>query len=239
MLEKITAWLANPKRKYKEGLEIFRALASDVQKKNFAQYFEKDSEKVTKQFDVKFTMLVNQVAFIQNRVKSNPEAFKKAVAHEESHKEGGLVSAETETSESTKVNPDKLPEELQPVLDRIKEIVPLMARLHADMDNEPADDKRLPIIQELVKLDDERRAAWAKIDNYEPSELETQVEEKTIAMGADIQKRIGQLKENIARNLEGVKKHTANKKMNHAAKAKKRVEEYTDELTQLELIVGK
>lgn len=238
MLEKITAWLANPKRKYKEGLEIFKALASDAQKKNFTQYFEKDSEKVTQQFDVKFTMLVNQVAFIQNRVKSNPEAYKQAVAINNDQK-GENKQDDSVDKELPGADLDKLPEELAPILNRIKEIVPLMARLHADMDNEPADDKRLPIIQELVKLDDERRAAWAKIDNYEPSELETQVEEKTIAMGADIQKRIGQLKENIARNLEGVKKHTANKKMNHAAKAKKRVEEYTDELTQLELIVGK
>lgn len=231
MINKITAWLANPKRKYKEGLEIFKAMASDAQKKNFLQYFDTDTEEVTQQFDVKFTMLVNQVAFIQNRVKSNPEAFKQAV-----------LSGKAQTTENkapAKIDLDKLPQDLQPLLDRIKEIVPLMARLHADMDNEPADDKRLPIIKELVKLDDERRAAWAKIDNYTPSELETQVAEKTIAMGADIQKRILQVKENIARNKENIKKHTANKKMTLAKKARERVEQYTDELAQLELIVGK
>ena len=238
MLKKINAWLSNPKRKYKDGLEIFMTLSSATQKKNFKEYFEKDSDKVTEQFDQKFTMLVNQVSFIHNRIKQNPEAFKQAVLAEETIR---VDHGKTEDDPSGDKKPllDVLPEALAPIYARIKEIVPLMAKLHADMANEPADDKRIPLMNELVALDDERRAAWAQIDNYEPSEEEKVIEEKTIAMGADIQKRIGQIKENIARNIEGVKKHTASKKMNHAKKAQANVEKYTDELAQLELLIGK
>lgn len=233
MVQKISTWLSNPKRKYAVGLQIFKALASDKQKTNFKEYFEKDADLVKDQFDIKFTTLVNQVAFISNRIKANPEAFKKSIGIDKGQETGDKGQ---ETGDK-KVDPDKLPEELHPVMARIKEIVPLMAKLHADMSNEPADDKRILIIQELVKLDNERRRAWATIDNYEPSEEETQIEAKTIAMGADIQKRIVQLKENIARNLEGVKKHTANNKKSYADKAKKAVEKYTDELAQLEMLV--
>lgn len=229
MVQKISTWLSNPKRKYKEGLQIFKALASDKQKTNFKEYFEKDADLVKDQFDIKFTTLVNQVAFISNRIKANPEAFKKAIG----------IDKKQETGDKKQETGDKtdLPAELEPVMARIKEIVPLMAKLHADMSNEPADDKRIPIIRELVKLDDERRAAWATIDNYEPSEEEKVIEAKTIAMGADIQKRILQVRENISRNKDNVKKHTANKKLELAAKAKEKVEKYTDELAQLEMLV--
>ncbi len=237
MIQKISAWLGNPKRRYTDGLALFNALASDTQKKNFKEYFEKDSDKVTEQFDMKFTMLVNQVAFIQTRIKQNPEAYKQAIATSVADSDhivdaNKMVDAQPQSSKT-----DELPKELEPIMRRIKEIVPLMAKLHADMANEPADDKRIPIIEELVKLDDERRSAWAQIDNYDPSEEEKQIEAKTIAMGADIQKRIGQLKENIARNEVAIKKHTANKKLSYAEKAKKAVETYTDELAQLEMLV--
>lgn len=229
MVQKINTWLSNPKRKYAVGLEIFQALASDKQKSNFKEYFEKDADQVKDQFDIKFTTLVNQVAFISNRIKTNPEAFKKAVGTEKKQ--------ETEAKKQESGSLSEMPEELHPVMARIKEIVPLMAKLHADMSNESADDKRIPIIQELVKLDDERRAAWAQIDNYQPSEEEKQIEAKTIAMGADIQKRILQLKENISRNKDNVKKHTANNKKAYADKARKAVGKYTDELAQLEMLV--
>lgn len=237
MITKINDWLSNPKRKYAAGLEIFQALASDKQKSNFKEYFEKEADQVKEQFDIKFTILVNQIVFIQNRIKQDPQFFRQAVATATNDSDhivdaNKMIDAESESSKT-----GELPKELGPIMNRIKEIVPLMAKLHADMSNEPADDKRIPLIQELVKLDDERRAAWAQIDNYQPSEEEKQIESKTIAMGADIQKRIGQLKENIARNEVAIKKHTANKKLSYAEKAKKAVETYTDELAQLELLV--
>ena len=161
MIQKINAWLGNPKRKYNDGLDIFNAIASDVQKKNFKEYFEKGRDQVTDQFDQKFTMLVNQVAFCQKRIKQDPQVFKQAIA---------TTVAETDDNtpgEKKSTDLDKLPEELAPVRARIAEIVPLMAKLHAEMSQENLpDDKRMPIIQELVKLDDERRACWAKIDSY-------------------------------------------------------------------------
>lgn len=237
MLQKITAWLGNPKRKYKDGLAIFDAMASNVQKKNFKEFFEKDSDQVTDQFHIKFTTLVNQIAFIQNKIKSNPEAFKKAVTREESlHNQIADIKAISDKRKAEKT----LPEELILIRARISEIIPLMAKLHAEMSIETlADDKRMPIIQALVKLDDERRACWAKIDNYEPSEDEKLIEEKTIAMGADIQKRILQVKELISRAKSKAKEHTANGKKELAAKAVKRGEEYRDELTELELLISK
>lgn len=243
MLTKLSAWLGNPKRKYNDGLEIFNAIASDVQKKNFKEYFEKGRDQVTDQFDQKFTMLVNQVAFCQNRIKQDSQFFKQAIAAtvaNDNHIPDTEKKVAPETEANKKTDLDKLPEELAPVRERIAEIVPLMAKLHAEMSQENLpDDKRMPIIQQLVKLDDERRACWAKIDSYEPSEEEKVIEEKTIAMGADIQKRILQVKELISRAKSKAKEHSSKGKKELAAKAVKRGEEYRDELTQLELLIGK
>lgn len=240
MIQKLNAWLGNPKRKYNDGVDLFNALASNVQKKNFKEYFEKGRGQVTDQFDQKFTMLVNQVAFCQNRIKRDPQFFKQAIAiatNDSDHivDANKMVDAEPESSKT-----DKLPAILVPVRERIAEIVPIMAKLHAEMSQENLpDDKRMPIIQQLVKLDDERRACWAKIDSYEPSEEEKVIEEKTIAMGADIQKRILQVKELISRAKSKAKEHSSKGKKELAAKAVKRGEEYRDELTQLELLIGK
>ena len=240
MLIKISTWLSNPKRKYKDGLAIFNALASDAQKKNFSAFFEKGKAQVTGQFDIKFTTLVNQVVFIQNRIKQDPEAFKQAIAKADKQPDHNVDTNKKVDSESqsNKTDIDSLPEELKPVRKRISEIIPLMAKLHAEMANEKlADDKRLPIIKELVALDDERRACWSKIDNYDPSDEEIQIEAKTIAMGADIQKRIDQLKENIARNEKSIEVNKKKNKTTLIDSAQKRLKKYRNELTELQLIV--
>lgn len=143
---------------------------------------------------------------------------------------------------------DSLPSQFDESKARLKEIIPIMAKLHADMANEAmADDKRLLIVNDLVRLDAERRDIWSKIDAFlanggtpiEKSPDEKLIEEQSLALGAKMQKRIDQLRENISRNEKSL--ITAQRKSNKILfdNAEKRIEKYKAELSMLEEAVKK
>lgn len=231
MLNKIQKWLSNPKRKYSEGLGYFNCLASDKQKETFEKYLnavDGDIDQYDK--DGRFPMLVNQMVFIEKRIKSNPELFAQAQAQL-----AEVTPAKLHFENDEPIDPGKLPDDFTKERERLKEIVPIMAKLHADMANEIADDKRMLLLRDLVVLDDERRAIWKSIDGkIEPSEEEVELEKLSLATGARIGKRIKQLKENISRNEKSLQ--TATEKNNNTAigKITKKLETYRSEMTELE-----
>lgn len=254
MLKKIDKWLKDPKRKYADGLAIFNELASKKQKTDFGEFLNKGAADT--QFDAagRFPILINQVAFIMNKVRSNPTAFvavqtvatkTKAPAvkvintGEESEKGQAVI-----TDPPAQIDINSLPEELSAERDRLKEIVPIMAKLHADMSDEKiADDKRAAIRAELVKLDDERRAIWNKIESFDPNieknEEEKQVELNMFELGRQTTLRIGQLKYYITRNKEALAKFEAENNEKKAANARGKVELYEKELAELESLFKK
>jgi len=138
---------------------------------------------------------------------------------------------------------DNLPPEIRKLYDRVKEITPLMASLHADISVPKLNNmKRKSLVNQLVKLDDERRAAWDVIDDWsegkkvEFSEGIQPIEYSAdkVVKGAQIARRIDRLKENITRSrtvADNAERQTI--KQN----ALNRTASYEAELTELEKLI--
>lgn len=137
------------------------------------------------------------------------------------------------------VNYDNMPEDIQKLYDRVREITPVMASIHAEMSVEKLHHKtREKLVAQLYKLDDERRAAWDAIDDWsEGKQTETPIvkealpysDDKVIA-GAQMARRVEALKENIARSkktAEGAEREVIKEN------ALKRVAAYENELEEL------
>ena len=134
-----------------------------------------------------------------------------------------------------------LPDDIRRLYDRVREITPLMGSLHAEIGNEkttPA--RRKKLVQELVALDDERRAAWDAIDAWaEGKEVDLPegkqdaqgYSDDRLVRGAQMARRVERLKENIAHSRR-VAEETDRE--NIRANARKRVAAYQAELEELE-----
>ena len=245
MLKDIQQWLGNPKRKYAEGLSFFNSYASKKQKENFALFLNDiDLNEPVSQFDKagKFPILINQVVYVEKRLKSNPELFVQG-------KKGATEKQQTVNAPSAPatITLDTLPESFQEDKARIKEIIPIMAKLHAEMaNNKLPDDKRLELVKDLLSLDDERRAIWARVDEYANgnkldvivSEEETVVRESGVSLGIQLAKKIDQLKEKIGRNEESIRVNTKNDKPHLAKSAEVRLVKYRQELKDLQKATG-
>ena len=242
MLKNIQKWLANPKRTYVEGLSFFNNYASKKQKESFSAFLNDiDQSQPVSQFDKsgKFSILINQVVHVENRLKYNPDLFVQAVADK---KDDAPV-----LDPAKPVSLDELPDSFATDRTRLKEIIPMMAKLHADMaNNKLPDDKRLLLVQDLLSLDDERRAIWARIDEFAKgntievvvSEEESAVLESGVALGIQLAKKIDNLKEKIARNEESIRVNTKNKKPHLAKSAEERLVKYRQELEELQKATG-
>lgn len=251
MIKKIESWLKDPKRKYAEGMEIFNQLAGKKQKADFGEFLNKGAADTQFDAEGRFPILINQLVFILNKLRYNPGAFSSAKAAVSSNGSlnmkiinPGGSSENTTPPAGDKIDINALPEELYAERDRLKEIIPVMAKIHADMaDEKIADDKRAALRSELVKLDDERRAIWDKIESFNPNmeklDEEKQVEQNMLELGRKTALRIGQLKSYIARNREALAKHEEAKNEKKADNAREKIEAYEKELTELESLFKK
>lgn len=259
MIKKLNNWLQDSGRKYAEGVAMFAELGSQAQKENFLEYFQSgvELEKIGR-YDSRFTILVNQLTIVRRRLQTDPAALAKAAKTASAKVLHISAKAENDKSKDGKkqdIDPDKppfdvnnLPEELTPSWARLKEIVPLMARVHADMSNEAlADDKRGVLRVELINLDDERREIWSKIDQFQKDGLidtlpkpdgEEQVEQNMLQLGAEIQREISNLRSNVTRNTNDVKKYAKAGDKDKEAKAQERLDAYKTQLAELEKLVN-
>ena len=135
---------------------------------------------------------------------------------------------------------DNLPDEIRKLYERVKEITPLMANLHAEISVEKLHHMtRKKLVDQLIDLDDERRAAWDTIDDWSEGKTIEPVQEKVpleystdnVAKGAQMARRIERLKENIIRSEK-----TLNESDRELIKlnAQKRIDTYKLELEELE-----
>jgi SMC interacting uncharacterized protein involved in chromosome segregation len=307
MIKKVKNWLNNPKRDYAEGVELFDRLANKDFKTKYAVFFKlKEGETEVKQFEIRFTMLVNKMSAIYSKMQLNPEQYLpkpapawqvdsvsiqeeiiekskkiKALEQEKEDLEGSIMELEesdeekqdeiddlnaeieekdeeirslkTELEETAKKNGlkvvkyENLPEEIKKKFDRTKEIVPLIAKIHAEIQTETlSDDDRKKLAGELCALDDERRNIWDIIDAWaegkdvvldEPKE-QTYSDDPLIR-GVQISKRIDRLKDNISKTKSAIEKHIASKKKNLEAKAGERLIAYEKELEELNGLTAK
>lgn len=278
MLKKIKIWLANKNRKYSEGLAYFNKFASDKQKDSFGKYLNAVKNDDISQFDTagRFPLLINQVIFIERSIKSSPAQYiasktkKKPMINTEGLSIGkkdeaskvdknspntnavnapeGDVNAPADAKQRAVTSLDQLPENFAPIRTRLKELVPYMAKVHADMAAELADDKRAVLRKELIALDDERRSIWNRIDKFlsgtpeskiEKEEAEKVLEQNMLVVGVDLAKRIGLLKSYIKRNTDSLKKHQAAGYEVKAASAQEKIDMYSKELAELEALLPK
>ncbi len=248
MLKKINSWLENRKRSYKEGLDIFNSLANASQKTTFGEFLNNvdDAENV-EPFDTegKFGILINQITMIQKRVQFSPEEFKDVVIKSVSEK-NKVVNMTPPAAPKKPASLDDLPDSLAPDRARLKELIPLMAKLHADMSDEKiADDKRAELLAQLVKFDDERRAIWDRIDAFAngenlevaKSEDETKVESNMVSVGAGIQQRITLLKGYVTRANNSITKYTGEGKQNKVDEFTEKLAAYNSELEKLQALI--
>jgi hypothetical protein len=235
MLTEIQKWLSNPKRKYADGLNYFNRFASKKQKESFGAFLNDVDNDTVHQFggSGQFPILINQVVFVLQRIKTNPDLFKESMVKPQPVKrqEAARISEATSLSD--------IPDQFDAEKKRLKEIVPLMARIHADMSVDSlADDKRAVLRSDLITLDDERRAIWQKIDTGagtpEKSEEEKTVEKNMLELGRKSAQRIGSLRSYIRRNEDALKKHSAVGNKKKADNARIKIEEYKKELKELE-----
>ena len=139
-----------------------------------------------------------------------------------------------------------LPDSVRSKYDRIKEIVPLMASVHADLRNEAiTEEDRKALAEQLCALDDERRSHWDAIDAYLEDYDTTLTEEKKfeysedpVVRGMQMANRIKRLKENIRRTEESIQRHVESKKVALEEKSRKKLELFVSELNELNGVIG-
>lgn len=162
---------------------------------------------------------------------------------EEKSKGIDVLKKEIEGKGYSVVTDNDLPAEYQEKKKRIKEIVPLMAKIHAELSDPTLSNKeRKAKAGELCTLDDERRGLWDDIDEYLAGKKEVLPEDKALQYSDDaeigktqMQLRLKRLKEKINRNIESARKHAANNKPNYEAQSLERVARYRAELGELQL----
>lgn len=143
------------------------------------------------------------------------------------------------------VTEGSLPASLRKEYERLKEIVPLYASLHADICREDiTDDMRKGFASRLVKLDDERRRIWKKIDDWsQGKEVSLDVDrpqysDVPLVRGYELARSVKRLKENIRNSELAAKKAKEDGRQVVYDNAMRRIESYRKELKEIEDELG-
>lgn len=303
-------WLGDRRRKYADGVSLFRTLGRPQEKKRYLEYLEDGLGKVTHQFDGHFTLLINALARISRDIPLQPslypEAFKpaqvvvasvqkaaepmnQAKISEKRTKKGEnrseIAKIRTEIDKSVSdvqddvsdlddrvyslehevrsqgdsidelsdrvedlskpgvkvVTEASMPPSIRKVYDRIKEIVPLYARLHADISHaDISNDERQKLAKQLCDLDDERRRLWGRIDAWSEGkkvELEAerpQYSEDPVVRGYEYARAVRRLKDNIRNSQKAADKAKKDGRTVVYKNAMRRIEGYEKELMDIE-----
>lgn len=220
MNKEIEKWLQDTKRTMGAGVQLFERCAPKELRAKYLPYFLEN--KNAKAHETPYSMLINKLTFILR----NNLVAQQAVAVK-------VVQAPIAPAVSVENRPltqlDSVPEKLQPKVERIKEIVPMIAALTAKIA-----DKNLPlaeakeISEEIVALETERRELWGDIDAYANAAPTPKVEEVVLPTTiAKKRKAIKNLKEKINRNNQAAKNATNEEKRQSSLAL---VEKYTKEL---------
>ena len=134
-----------------------------------------------------------------------------------------------------------MPSALRKDYARLKEIVPLYASLHADICREDiTDDMRKGFASRLIKLDDERRRIWKKIDDWSQGKEVTlevdrpQYSDVPVVRGYELARAQKRLKENIRNSETAARKAKEDGRQVVYDNAMRRIEGYRKELKEIE-----
>lgn len=288
-------WLGDRRRKYADGVSLFRTLGRPQEKERYLKYLEDGLGNVSHQFDGHFTLLINALARISRDIPLQPslypEAFKpaqvvvasvqkaaepmnQAKISEKRTKKGEnrseIAKIRTEIDKSVSdvqevrsqgdsidelsdrvedlskpgvkvVTEASMPPSIRKVYDRIKEIVPLYARLHADISHaDISNDERQKLAKQLCDLDDERRRLWGRIDAWSEGkkvELEAerpQYSEDPVVRGYEYARAVRRLKDNIRNSQKAADKAKKDGRTVVYENAMRRIDGYEKELMDIE-----
>ncbi|MCD7851880.1 MAG: hypothetical protein LUH63_20460 [Parabacteroides sp.] len=73
-MDKLYSWLSDRKRKYADGLSLFRELAPEEMKKKYLTYFSEVQD--APQFDSHYTVLVNKLSSVARMAGAKPQRMK-------------------------------------------------------------------------------------------------------------------------------------------------------------------
>lgn len=139
------------------------------------------------------------------------------------------------------VTEESLTPELKKAYQRIKEIAPLYASLHADIASESTpDDDRKRLADKLCDLDDERRELWKQIDDWAEGkgvrldEKRPEYSDNPTVRGYEMARQMKRLRQNIANSQDAADKAQADGRQTIYENAMKRLERYRAELKELE-----
>lgn len=203
-------WLQSPQRSYAEGVELFVLLAPKEMKDSFLNFFkETDNASGT---DLHLTLLIDKLSRINRECVNNPVPYKDVLEKEfktaksRSSKSAASTGAPSgsDAGGGSGVDVNAMPDEIKKLYARVKEIMPLYAKLHAELTAVESDEERKALAKQLADLDDERRRAWAKIDAWnenkgvELDEQRPEYSDNPLLRGMQIERSIKRVRDNIS-----------------------------------------
>lgn len=241
-------WLQGPRRTYAEGLALFGLIADNASKVRFIPFFREEMSPAPN--DIHINLLVDKLSRFGREIRVNPQYRSEVMSSEfvfspsehTSTAERQPVSAASHPAPSGVrfTYPSGLPDSLRDSYDRIREITPQYARLHADLGNATSDDERKDLANRLCALDDERRRLWDKLDSWaKESGVKTEIPRPSysrdeVLSGLEMAARRKRLKDNIRTARLSVARFTKNGPQSSLHRAEARLESYMSELDDLE-----
>jgi len=162
----INDWLKNKNRSFVLGLTIYNKYKINSKKDDF---FAKANANAPD--GVTMGMLLQEIIKIHIKLINNPKLIEAKASQSIITTQTIITSVTPKKSIKVKIETDKikesdLPEELKPVFKRIQEIMPILGAKHASLKAETDESNSKILAEDIVRLDDEKRELWAKIDSW-------------------------------------------------------------------------
>lgn len=165
-------WIDNPKRDYTTGYALYKKYKVGS---TYDAFFEAAASKPEA---TAANMLFQKVSMIYHKLRANPKFFESVVANQIQEQKPigsnptpprkiGIIEGKKDISTNRNLKVlDNLPNHLQAAGARIKELTPLIGGLKAKLNALPAEAKEdaKALMQELEKMDTEKRNLWKQID---------------------------------------------------------------------------
>lgn len=219
-------WIDNPKRDYATGHALYKKYKVG---NTYDAFFEKAASKPDA---TAANMLFQKISMIYHKLKANPKFFEAVIASQiQEQKPIGsnptpprkakvIVTKKNVGATSNIKDLDNLPPNLQAAGARIKELTPLIGGLKAKLNTLPAEatEDAKGLMQELEKLDTEKRNRWKQIDESKGAPSKDIANDNNIALTPDqLKTKIKSCKDSIRR----IENKLPDQRKNRPALAKK------------------
>lgn len=192
--------------------------------------------------DVHANMLWNKLGRLAQVISSNPLPYQERLRREFVVSSSAGPSRQGETGDVVRierpghgikvVNYPDLPDQLRKKYDRIRELMPQKAKLHAELSATDGDEAA-DMANELCRIDDELRQLWDELDAWADGKQAVPKEENDVVNGMELMRREKKLRDNIRNNKNLVAKYEEQGNAEAAAKARERLAAYEKEMEEL------